>query len=98
MDAKMREQELLEAAVKVAVNIGWAQMTRADIARQAGCSEALVTGRLGLMDRVRLRVMRAAVTHSIVPVIAQGLAIRHPATKRATEAQRTRAAEYVRRG
>ncbi len=76
MRANDRTQSLLAAALRVAERVGWREMTRAQVAAEADCSEGLVTTRLGTMDAMRRSVMRAAIRQRSLAVLAQGLAVR----------------------
>ena len=85
MAPKDRKAEVLEAAIRTASKVGWRRMTRADIAAEAGTSDALVSTRLGTMEAIRKTVMREAVKRSIAPVVAQGLAERNPIAMKASD-------------
>lgn len=85
MAPKDRKTLVLEAAIKTAVKVGWRRMTRADIAKEAEVSDALVTTRLGSMATIRKIVMREAVKRNLSAVIAQGLAERDPIAMKAPD-------------
>lgn len=92
MSPKERRAEILAAALRVAVMTGYNRITRDDIAIAAGCSPALVSDALGTMVALRRGVMRAAVAGRVLPVIAQGLALRDPHALRAPPELRALAA------
>jgi AcrR family transcriptional regulator len=73
---KDRKASILDSALRVAEKIGYQQMTREQIAKQADVSPALVSHYLGTMAEMRRTVMRHACTVKNLPVIAQGLASR----------------------
>lgn len=91
-----RTTSLLTTALAVASRTGWRTLTRESIAAAAGVSPALVSARLGTADAIRRSVMRAAVRQRCVPVVAEGLAARHPAALRADAELRAAAGEWVR--
>lgn len=71
----IRRELVLKAAVAVASKPGgWARLTRDAIAREAECSDGLVSRYLGDMSKARRRVFRYAIKHEILEVIAQSVA------------------------
>ncbi len=68
-----RAADLIESACIVAKDKGYRNMTRAQIAEQAGVSGPLVTHYMGGMDTVRDSVMLYAVQMFIPEIVAQGL-------------------------
>ena len=59
-DPKIRTEQLLDVALKLAGAEGWRSITHDSIASAAGVSRGLVIARLGTMEQVRRSVMRAA--------------------------------------
>lgn len=92
MTPRERREDVLSAALRLAVMHGYTHITRDDIAMAAGCSPALVSQTLGTMRCLRRALVRAAVAREVLPVIAQGLALRDPHALRAPEELRVRAA------
>lgn len=76
MKKKDRIGHLTQAALELAERDGLDALRRDAIAAHAGVSFALVTHQLGTMPEVRRRVMRAAVQHKTLRVLADGLAAR----------------------
>jgi AcrR family transcriptional regulator len=73
-----RKREILAAALRVATRPGgWANLTRADVAREAGCVASLITAHFGTMIGFRRAVMRAAIAGEHLAVIAQGIVAGH---------------------
>lgn len=73
-EPRKRYNLILKAAVRVAKKPGgWAALTREAIAREAGCSEALVSVYLGNMPAVRKAVMGEAVRRDLNEIIAQSI-------------------------
>lgn len=98
MDPGLRAESLLPAAIEAAKRHGFLHVTRAQIADQAGCSAALVSRYFGTMPDLRRTIMRYAVKHEVVELVAQGLAAKHPHALRASEGLRQRVAEYFKKG
>lgn len=98
MDPRLRAKSLMPAAIEAAKRYGFADVTRQQIADQAGCSPALISKHLGTMPTLRRDLMRYAVRHEIVEIVAQGLGARSPYALRAPEALRRRVATYLTRG
>lgn len=73
-----RAASITEAALRAARARGFTRFTRLDVAREAGCSEALVSQYMGTMDDVRTRVMQMAVYEEDTVVLLQGIADAHP--------------------
>jgi hypothetical protein len=80
---RARRDEIMAAALRVATLIGYNKMTREDIALAARCSPAQVSELFGTMCALRRSTQRAAVANHVLPVIAQGLALRDPHALRA---------------
>jgi len=73
-----RDRRVLAAAVTCAQRCGLFGMTRADIAVEAGVSVGTVSGAFDGMEALRERVLRHAITHETLPILADALANRHP--------------------
>jgi AcrR family transcriptional regulator len=80
-----RQASILDASLRMARLHGYQNVTRADIAVAAKCSEALVSSYFGTMVQVRRAVMRAAIKTHDLQILAQGLAARDPHAMRAPE-------------
>jgi AcrR family transcriptional regulator len=83
LDPKIREEQILAAALNVAKVVGYSNVTREEAAHEAGVSPALISVRLGTMANFRRKLMRYAVRMKCLPVIAQGLAARDPYAQKA---------------
>lgn len=95
MTRRARHDTILAAALRLAVVTGYTKVTRDDIALAAGCSPALVSEIFGTMPATRRSLMRAAVAGRVLPVIAQGLALRDPHALRAPAELRALAAASI---
>lgn len=73
-----RNRSVLDAALAMAVRVGYRTMTRQDVAALAGVAVGSVNNAYGTMDGLRDAVMQAAVDHGVASVVAQGLADKHP--------------------
>jgi len=92
---KERRNTILDAAIRCAQTGGFYNVTRADIAREAGVSEGLVTHYCGTMPQLRRAIMRAAIHRGVLPVIAQGLASGDPQAIKAPQDLKDRAAQAM---
>ena len=90
-----RTQALLQYALTVAMTKGWACMTRESVAAAAGVSPALVSLRLGTVPAMRRLVMRQAIKHRVLSVIAEGLAVKDAHALKAPEELREAAAKSI---
>ena len=71
-----RIAQILDAALVVASKVGYARITREDIAKRADVPASLISYHLGTMPALRRKIMREAIRTECLPVVAQGLAIR----------------------
>jgi AcrR family transcriptional regulator len=75
-----RRQTILEAALRLAGKPGgWGKLTRAAIALEAQCSDALVSTYLGSMARVRYQMVREAIRLENFSVLIQAHMAHDPA-------------------
>lgn len=72
-NTKLRKNDILKAALAVAERTHYAQMTRQEVADEAGVTGPLVQHYFGTMGQLRKDVMRHAVLNRVLPVIVQGL-------------------------
>ena len=95
MDRKEREQQILTAALDIAKTTGYTRVTREQIAAKVGITPAVITNCFGTTVALRRDIMRAAVRHKVLPVIAQGLALRDRHALNAPEDLRREAAHSL---
>lgn len=69
----LRKEHILETAVAVAKSVGYRNLTLGSVAEAAGVSKGLIA-RYFSMPQLKNAVMRQAVRHEILEIIAQGLA------------------------
>lgn len=91
----VRKDEILRAALTLAVRDGYKNVTRVTIAEFIGVAETTVQYHFGTMARLRSELMRYAVKQGNVRVVAQGLADRHPQALKACEGLRRLAVEAL---
>jgi AcrR family transcriptional regulator len=92
---KDRDDRILNAAVELAQESGYASLTRDAVARRAGVSDGSVSNAFGTVDALKAAVLRAAVARGLVVVIAQGLADKHPETAALPATLRTKVAAHL---
>ena len=95
LDPKKRTEELLDVALRLAEKNGLHALTRDSIAAEAKVSPALVTARLGTMEAMRRSVMRAAIRHRCLRVVAEGIVSGDKHARKADPSLRQAAAEWV---
>ena len=87
----LRRAHILEAAVALASDSHYTQITRQAIADAADIAPTLISHHFGTMPQLRRALMRYAVHGEHLQVIAQGLAARDPHALRASPGLRTAA-------
>lgn len=92
---RRRRQRVLEAALTLAEEVGYAQITRAAVADRAGLSRASVSVTYCGMVGLRREVMSEAVSRGLVRIIAQGLAVGDPVARSAPHSLKQAAAEAL---
>lgn len=71
-----RKASILEAAIVAANKQSFSGLRLHHIATEADCSNASVVAYFGTMNKMRRAVMRAAISRTILPIIANGIAMR----------------------
>lgn len=79
-----RNRAVLDAALRLAGQRGYRNITRQQVADEAQVAVGSVNNAFGTMDGLRDAVMAAAVERSLPEIVAQGLADRHPAALNAS--------------
>ena len=95
LNPKKRKAEIFEAALDVARFEGFENMTRESIADRAGTSPTLVGHYYGTMNRLRTRIMRAAVQREIIEIVAHGLYTKNPHALKAPDDLKVRARKHL---
>lgn len=97
-DPAERKALILSAALTEAERVGFANITRKGIAAEAVVSESLVNKYLGTLPQLRRTVMRYAVNHENLAIIAQGLAARNAHAQKASDELQARALASLTKG
>lgn len=71
---KVRRDQIMNAAVKIALDKGYYNITRLEVANAAGISEGSVSIHFGTMNKLKRALMRHAVKNGIFEIVAQGIA------------------------
>lgn len=95
LDPQIRKQSILDAALTVARKKHYYKMLRSDVAKAANITASLVRHYFGDMDDLRDAVIAEAVKREDLILIAQGLTMGHPRTRRIPEALKARARSAV---
>ena len=95
MNPAHRREQILNAAVGMATDVGLQKTTRDGIAERAGVSMGLVTRYFNTMTQLRRAVMRTAVKNEVLGVIAEGLVMGDPHAKKASPGLKERALAFI---
>lgn len=90
-DSTLRKDSLLNAALKMAEEVGFENINRIAVAEREGVSPALISKYFGALDQLKNDVMRRAVKSENLKVIAQGLVAKNRHAQKASEELKTRA-------
>lgn len=90
-----RKTDILEAAVLLARETGYTNVTREQIAERVGVSGPAIQYHFGNMAQLRRDLMRRAVKAGDLAVIAQGLAAADPQARKADEGLQRRALDAL---
>lgn len=69
-----RRDQILTAAMAMALDTGYDSLTRDGVAERAGVAMGQVNHVFNKMEHLRRAVMRSAVSRELLPIIAQGIA------------------------
>jgi AcrR family transcriptional regulator len=95
LEPKERRGQILAAAVELARDKGYHNLTRDGVAVAAGVSFGLVTRYFGSIDTLQQKVMTEAVEGDILEIIAAGLAIGDPIARQAPGELKVKAANLL---
>lgn len=90
-----RREQILQASIDLATKCGVEGLRMDDIAAKAETSRALVAHYFGTMIGLKRDVWRAAISRSVVPIVARGIATGNKAVRKAPPELRAKAAEYL---
>ncbi len=91
----LRRAQILQAAMAVAVKVGYQKATRGMIASEAGITGGLITHYFGTMTQLKRALMRAAIQNETLEIIAQGLANGDDHARKAPAELKTKAATLL---
>jgi AcrR family transcriptional regulator len=91
MNPADRKKQILEVAVTLSKKQGYQHVTREDIARGAECATGLINRYFGTMPQLRRAVMRWAVKHGELAIVAQGIVAKDPQALKAPDDLKQRA-------
>lgn len=95
LEPKERREQILKAAVDLARDKGYHNLTRDGVAVVAGVSFGLVTRYFGTIDTLKQKVMSAAITLEVPEIIAHGLASGDPIARSAPVALKEKAVALI---
>ena len=90
-----RAQEILEAAVALATDLGLHNVTRDGVAERARVSTALVNRYWGTIAALLDQVVATAVERELLPILAQAILDKHPLALSAPRRLQERAARHI---
>lgn len=90
-----RKEELLSVAVDLSKEIGYSHITRDGVAERAGVSYGLVTRYFQSIDNLKHLVMKKAISHGVVEIIAQGMVRKDPLIKKLDPKLRAKVLLYL---
>ena len=97
-NVKQRRDHILTAAINLAVEVGYSNITRDTVAARAGVSMGLITHYFETMGQLKRSIMRAAIHQHIPEIIAQGLANNDKYARKAPSELKNRAAMIIANG
>lgn len=86
-----KRQAILEAAIEIAQDSNYQQVTQAEISKALGISGPLVHYHFGTMDNLRRDLMSHAIATGNLKILAQGIALRDPKALAAPETAKANA-------
>jgi Transcriptional regulator len=88
-------QAILTAAVKLANDVGLLQFSRIDIANAAGVGQSTVSYHFGTMPEVRTAIVKHAVEHEMLKILADARSCREKIGVPMSAALRKKVAKYI---
>lgn len=85
MKATIRKTQILAAAMELADEDGYANITRDGVAARAKCAMGLVNTYYSTMNELRRAVMSEAIRTKNLSIIAAGIVDKHPKALRASD-------------
>ncbi|MBW1726010.1 MAG: TetR/AcrR family transcriptional regulator [Deltaproteobacteria bacterium] len=91
VDPVLRRAHILNTAVDMAKIDGYQRITRDGLAKKAGVSSGLVTRYFNTMSQLRRSIVRNAVQHEVLEIIAQAVLSNDPHVSKASTELKKRA-------
>lgn len=97
MTPEDRKEQIMHAAIIVAMTKGYSKMNRLMIVHQLNgeVTDGLVSRYFGRRTELRAAVLKEAIARENLTILAQGLALGDPVARKAPKALRDKAAEAV---
>lgn len=90
---EVRQDQILEAAIRLSEKQNYRHITREQIAKKVGCAPGLISFYFGGMLELRHKVMSVAIERENLTILMQGLVCNDPMACRAPKKLRQKAAE-----
>lgn len=91
----VRKDHILRVALVLSKEHGYTSVTRTLLAERANVSQGLITHYYGTMEQLKRAVIRAAISHEILEIIAQGLCMGDKNAQKAPAELKARAASSL---
>ena len=78
LNSKARKKQILNAAVSLAVKVGYSNIRRDDVAKNASVSTGLINRYFTTIMQLKNEVMRYAIRNEILQIIAEGIVLKDP--------------------
>lgn len=76
MNPLARKQKILDAAIHLAIEIGYRNITRKDVATRSDSAQGLVSRYFKTIANLRHEVLKEAVNREIMPILVENLSAR----------------------
>lgn len=94
-DTTIRVAQILDAAVQLAEEHGYTNVTREAIAEVVCCSPGLVSKHMGNMNVLRRSIVSAAIVRENLAIVAQAIVDKHPKMNNADDDLKRRAMAFM---
>ena len=94
-DPRIRKQQLLNAAVELALQVGFSNMTRDSIAQFANVSTGLINFHFDSIKQLRKELIKLAIDKEILPIIIQAIGKGEIKLNKLPPEVRTKIADYL---
>jgi AcrR family transcriptional regulator len=91
----VRKEEILNAAIDLAMRIGYQKITREAVAKCANTSESLITQYFDSMQHLKRVIIRTAVDREVFSIIAQALSLNDSYIKNISPELKQRVLKYL---